>query len=176
MEKSIIGFRSILDALTYKARELGLNDSEWAEQAGIRKETLSRLKTRRSCDFSTLQALARAVGASIGVLDEGSVALTPDGLFPARVDRAYEDRLFELCVSDDLDPETWRLAGPAFFMAGLAVTVASVPGFDRRGLLDLAERLHAGSSQVGVFSLWLARGPIDPSRFLPPLADRRRAA
>jgi hypothetical protein len=54
--------------------------------------------------------------------------------------------------------------------------LASVDGFDRRGLLDLAEILHPGSSQVGVFALWLERSPIQPSRFLPPLADRRRAA
>jgi len=30
-------------------------------------------------------------------------------------------------------------------MAGLAVMVASVPEFDRRSLLDLAEAFHAGS-------------------------------
>lgn len=175
MKKSI-GIRTVLDSLTHKARNLGLNDADWAARAGIRKETLSRLKSRRSCDFSTLQSLAQSVGASIGVLDASVMTVTPDALFPARIDREFEDRLFELCASRDLNPERWRRLGPPFFLAGLAVMMASVDGFDRRRLLDLAEQLHAGSSQVGVFTLWLERSPVQPSRFLPPLADRSRAA
>jgi hypothetical protein len=166
----------VVEVLTARARELGINNAEWAARAGIRKETLSRLKGRRSCDFSTLQRLAQVVGATIGVLDDGVVTGTPDGLFPAAIDRDYEDELFDLCDSRDMDPERWRRVGPSFFVAGLAVMMASVDGFDRRGLLELAERMHAGSSQVGVFALWLERTPIQPSRFLPPLADLRRAA
>lgn len=176
MRKSTPGIRAVVEVLTARARELGINNAVWAARAGIRKETLSRLKGRRSCDFSTLQRLAQVVGATIGVLDDGVVTGTPDGLFPAAIDRDYEDKLFDLCASRDLDPERWRRVGPAFFVAGLAVMMASVDGFDRRGLLELAERLHAGSSQVGVFALWLERAPIQPSRFLPPLADLRRAA
>jgi hypothetical protein len=63
-------------------------------------------------------------------------------------------------------------------MAGLAVMVASVsePEFDRRSLLELAEALHAGSSQVGVFGMWLERSPIRPSRFLPMLSAGLRHA
>ncbi len=175
MQKSISGVRAVLDVLTDKARKLGFNDADWAVRAGIRKETLSRLKSRRSCDFSTLQSLAEVVGASIGVLDEGVPSVT-SGQFPAAIDRDYEEKLFELCASGDLNPERWRRVGGPFFLAGLAVMLASVDGFDRRGLLDLAEILHPGSSQVGVFALWLERSPIQPSRFLPPLADRRRAA
>jgi hypothetical protein len=94
---------------------------------------MSRLKNRRSCDFSTLQSLAEVVGASIGVLDEG-VPFVTSGQFPAAIDRDYEEKLFELCASGDLNPERWRRA------------------------------------------FWLERSPIQPSRFLPPLADRRRAA
>jgi hypothetical protein len=51
--------------------------------------------------------------------------------------------------------------------------IASVWGLDRRALLDLAEQLHAGSSQVGVFAPWLERSPVRPSRFLPMLAMQR---
>lgn len=156
---------------------LGFTDTEWAARAGIRKETLSRLRGRRSCDFATLQTLARVVGASVGAIDGNVPGSTEDGRFPAQLDREYEERLLDLCASGDVEPTRWRQCGPAFFMAGLAVMVASVPEFDRRSLLDLAEALHAGSSQAGVFALWLERSPVRPSRFLPMLlAGLRRAA
>jgi len=64
----------------------------------------------------------------------------------------------------------WAAAGPAFFMAGLAVMLASNADADRRGLLALAERLHPGASEVPVFARWLKRSPLRPSRFLPMLA------
>ena len=54
--------------------------------------------------------------------------------------------------------------------------LASVPEFDRRSLLDLAEALQAGSSQVEVFALWLERSPLRPSRFLPMLLAESRHA
>lgn len=156
---------------------LGFTDTQWAARAGIRKETLSRLRGRQSCDFATLQKLARVVGASVSVTDTDAPGSTKDGRFPARFDRVYEEQLVGLCASGDVDPTHWRFYGPAFFMAGLAVMVASDPEFDRRSLLDLAEQLHAGSSQVGVFALWLERTPATPSRFLPMLAaGSRRAA
>jgi hypothetical protein len=153
-----------------------LTDTEWAARAGIRKETLSRLRGRRSCDFATLQALARVVGAGVGVIDGPAPGTTEDGRFPAEIDRDYEEKLFNLCVSGDLTVAGWQALGPPFFMAGLAVMIASAPGFDRRAFLDLAERLHAGISQVGVFALWLERSPVRPSRFLAMVAGQRRAA
>lgn len=161
--------RSVLEILEQKARRLGLTDTEWASRAGIRKETLSRLRGRRSCDFATLQTLACAVGASVSVIDKKAPGSTADGRFPAKLDRDHEEELLALCASRELDPARWRRHGPAFFMAGVAVMVASVPEFDRRALLDLAEGLHAGSSQVGVFALWLEQSPVRPSRFLPML-------
>ena len=96
-------------------------------------------------------------------------ATTADGLYPASPDRDWQTRLLDLCASGDLDMDRWRLLGPAFFMAGVAVMLASAPGFDRRALLKLAEQLHAGSTQVGVFTRWLERSPIRPSIFLPLL-------
>jgi hypothetical protein len=178
MKKSTAHLRSVLGILDRKAAALGLTDTQWAARAGIRKETLSRLRRRQSCDFATLQSLARVVGASVSVIDAADTpGSTKDGRFPAQFDRAYEEQLLDLCASGDVDPTHWRHYGPAFFMAGLAVMVASAPEFDRRLLLELAERLHAGSSQVGVFALWLERSPARPSRFLPMLAaELRRAA
>ena len=101
---------------------------------------------------------------------------TEDGRFPAHFDREYEDQLLDLCATGDVEPERWRRHGPAFFMAGLAVMLASVPEFDRRSMLYLAEALHAGSSQVRVFALWLERSPVRPSRFLPMLLAAARSA
>lgn len=177
MKKSTTQLSVVLESLQRRARALGITDTEWAARAGIRKETLSRLRGRPSCDFATLQALARAVGASVDVIDGNTPGSTQDGRFPALLDREYEEQLLDLCASGDVEPKRWRHCGPPFFMAGLAVMIASLPEFDRRSLLDLAEALHAGSSQVGVFALWLERSPVRPSRFLPMLlAGLRHAA
>jgi hypothetical protein len=161
--------------LTGRARALGLSDSEWATRAGVRKETLSRLRRRQSCDFETLRLLAQAVGARVGVLEAHAPDATPDGHFPAKLDRDYEERLVALSLSSDLEPERWTGMGPRFFMAGLAVMLASAGNSDRRDLLELAERLHPGASEVDVFSRWLERSPLRPTRFLP-LVDAARQA
>jgi hypothetical protein len=175
MKKST-SLSSIIESLERKARALGFSDTEWAARAGIRNETLSRLRRRPSCDFATLQSLARVVGASVDVIDGNTPGSTEDGRFPAQLDREYEERLLDLCASSDVELHRWRQHGSAFFMAGLAVMIASHPEFDRRSLLDLAEALHAGSSQVGVFALWLERSPVRPSRFLPMLSAGLRHA
>jgi len=170
---------TVLSNLRREARRRGLNDSSWAAAAGLRKETLSRLRGRATCDFATLDALARAVGATLTVASVACgapVTTTPDGHFPAAVDRDYEAQLLALCASGTLDPREWRGAGPPFFMAGLAVLLAGVRGFDRGRCLALAEALHPGSGSPEVFALWLARSPLRPSRFLPMLKARRRAA
>ena len=176
MNKSTNALQSSLLALTRQARALGLTDTEWAARAAVRKETLSRLRQRQSCDFSTLQALAQVVGARVGVLDANTPGSTADGHFPAKVDRDQEEQLLDLCASRDFNRERWENLGPAFFMAGLAVMVASVKGFNRAELCTLAEQLHPGSSNPEVFSLWLDRSPVRPSRFLQLLADRAQRA
>jgi hypothetical protein len=168
--------QTTLLTLTRRARTLGLTDTAWARRALVRKETLSRLRQRQSCDFATLQALAQAVGARIGVIDANAPGSTADGHFPARLNRDLEGQLLDLCASRVLDREQWEESGPRFFMAGLAVMVASVNGFNRGELIALAEQLHPGSSQPEVFSLWLARSPVRPSRFLPLLAMRVQCA
>jgi hypothetical protein len=166
----------LLETLRATARRRGLTDAAWAAAAGLRKETLSRLRGRSTCDLATLQALARAVGTELRVSPAGERRTTPDGHFPAAVDRDYEADLLDLCASGALDAEAWRAAGPAFFVAGLAVLLAGARGFDRSRFLALAERLHPGSTAPEAFAQWLARSPVRPSRFLPMLEARRRAA
>lgn len=176
MEKSNTQLPAFLADLTAKARTLSLTDTEWSSRAGVRNETLSRLRRRNSCDLSTLQALAAAVGARL-VIDHGTATTaTPDGHFPSSLDRDDEARLLKLAASGNLAHDAWSTAGPRFFMAGLAVMLAGEPGFDRRGLLALAERLHPGASEPAVFARWLERSPLRPSRFLPLLAMERKHA
>jgi hypothetical protein len=166
MKKSTTPLSQAVATLEKRARSLGLSDTAWATRAGVRKETLSRLRSRQSCDFETLRLLAEAVGAGVGVLEGQPPDSTSDGHFPANLDRDYEERLVELSASGDLEPEQWLGMGPRFFMAGLAVMLASAGDRDRRRLLDLAERLHPGASEVSVFSRWLERSPLRPTRFL----------
>jgi hypothetical protein len=176
MLKSSTGLGALLNDLRDAARSQRLTDTEWARRAGIRKESLSRMRTRHSCDFATLESLASVVGRQL-TLSRHATPDTPSGYsMPESVDRAFEDSLMVLCASGDLSLERWGALGPGFFMAGLAVMIASNPGVDRRGLLELAERLHPGSSQVGVFSLWLERSPVRPSRFLPLLESWSNSA
>lgn len=153
-----------------------MTDSEWAARAGLRKETLSRLRRRTSCDFSTLEALALAVGSELTVADEPDPATSADGHFPSSVDRDLEEKLLRLCAARSLEPSRWASAGPRFFMAGLAVMLASAPHFDRRALLALSESLHPGASEPAVFARWLERSPLRPSRFFPMLEMELRHA
>jgi hypothetical protein len=158
------------------ARGKGLNDAAWASAAGFSKETLSRLRRRSSCDLSTLTALADAAEASLSVAVGAQPATTSDGHFPRELSRDYERQLLVLCASRKLDPAAWTAAGPAFFVAGLAVMLASNAGEDRPGLLALAEVLHPGATEVRVFARWLERSPLRPSRFLPMLATESKHA
>jgi hypothetical protein len=167
---------TLLATLSAAARARGLTDTEWAARAGLRKETLSRLRRRSSCDFVSLEALAAAIGLQLTLTRGQTTQLTPDGHFPLELNRDYEERLLALCASRTLDPGQWLAEGPAFFMAGLAVMLASVPGFDRKNLLGLAERLHPGSGEPALFARWLERSPVRPARFLPLLQMETRHA
>ena len=93
------------------------------------------------------------------------------------VDRSLEARLVDLLGSGSTRIGDWRPLGPQFFLAGLAVMLASLPEFDRSKYLDLAEALHPGATEPRVFAKWLAETPLPPARFLPMLeAALRRAA
>ena len=157
----------LLATITHAARVRGLNDSQWAAAAGLPKETLSRLRRRTSCDLATLVSLASAVGARLAIVPRSPVMTTPDGHFPDRVDRDYESRLLNLVASGNYDATAWCALGPAFFMAGLAVMLASRRGANRRALMVLGDALHPGMSHPDVFNAWLVRSPLKPSRFLP---------
>ena len=82
-------------------------------------------------------------------------------------DRRFEARLIDLLRSGSTNEAEWRELGPRFFLAGLAVMLASVAGFDRRRYLALAESLHPGASEPRVFAKWLADTPLPPARLLP---------
>lgn len=90
---------------------------------------------------------------------------------PDSYDRSYEERLLNLCAQESLDARSWAALGPTFFMAGLAVMLASHPRFNRRRYLALAERLYRGSTTQPVFAQWLELSPLRPSRFLPMLSQ-----
>lgn len=164
--------KALLASLTARARANGLSDTRWAAAAGVRKETLSRLRRRETGDFATVARLANAVGTELVARGVTGAPTTADGHFPARVERDDEERLLRLVASGSVDPEAWRAEGPPFFMAGLAVALASARGFDRTRLLALAEALHPGASHPEAFALWLERSPVRPSRFIPAARAR----
>jgi hypothetical protein len=168
MLKSTSALSDLLATLTTGARQAGWSDAEWARRSGLPKETLCRLRSRSTCDFATLDALARSLGATL-VVHERAARTSANGLWPAVVDRQLEARLVDVLGTGTTRPEDWRPLGPPFFLAGLAVTLASVPAFDRRTYLDLAEALHPGATEPRVFARWLAETPLPPSRFLPML-------
>jgi hypothetical protein len=165
MKKATAFLPELLDALSCRARDFSWTDTAWCERAGVRKETLSRLRSRGTCDFGTLEALARAVGSRLRVVDAQAPDTTADGHFPAALGRDDEERLADLCASGSLDDGAWASLGPRFFMAGLAVLAASEGRFDRAGLLALAERLHPGATEPAVFARWLRSSPVRPTRF-----------
>ncbi len=163
----------LLDQMSRAAKAKFLTEAAWARASGLPKETLSRLKSQPSCDLRTLGALARSVGYVLVAVPAETQAKdrAPEGLA-----RDYEDRLLDLAASGNLDPDVWRAHGPGFFMAGLAVMLASARGFERERYLRLAETLHPGASTPEVFGMWLEQFPVRPSRFLPMARRRKRLA
>jgi prevent-host-death family protein len=88
--------------------------------------------------------------------------------------RLDEERVLELCARGDFRPSRWLRAGDPRQLAGVAVILASLDGFDRPRMLALAERLHPGMSTPAGFSRWLSSSPIQAARFLPMLHARIR--
>lgn len=162
--------RKLVKEMAPAARAKYATDAAWASASGVTKETLSRLKGQDSCDLRTLGALARSAGLTLVAVP----ATPPAGEYvPERFGREKEERLLDLCVSGNVDPGLWGSYGSGFFMGGLAVLLASVPGFDRERYLRLAEALHAGVSTPEVFAMWLQKSPVRPSRFLPMVRMRK---
>ena len=83
-----------------------------------------------------------------------------------------EADLLELCATAP-DLEAWRRAGPPALMAGLAVLVAGISGFERSAYLQMAQQLDATVATVGGFARWLKQAPLQPAHFLPRLRRLR---
>lgn len=65
---------TVLARIADAARSQGLSRRALALRAGVRPETVSRIASRGTCDFATLERLAAAVGLRLGLHDE-----TPPG-------------------------------------------------------------------------------------------------
>jgi hypothetical protein len=177
------GLPLLLKSMEAAAAARNWSDRKWAAKAGVRPETVSRLRNRGDCVLSTLEALAHAVGlrlfvgpnpgARASAEKSGSAELRH---MPAKYGRDEEQQLLDLCSEPEADPGRWRSAGPSFFMGGLAVMLASARGYDRARYLELADSLHPGITTPEVFSVWLAQSPVRPSRFLPMLEKWRAKA
>ena len=156
----------MVTAMRHQARQASLSNGEWAARAGVRAETLSRLRQRGDCDLATLTALAKAVNLRVMLMPQLKMDL------PKRFDRDDEERLLALCVSPLFNLCQWHAAGPPFFSAGVAVMLAGVRGFDRQAWLQLAEALYPGIGAIDTFRVWVKKSPLRPSRFLPMLQAR----
>lgn len=60
--------------ITDSARAQGLSRRALAERAGLRPETLSRIASRGTCDFATLERLAAAAGLRLTIDGEAPYA------------------------------------------------------------------------------------------------------
>jgi hypothetical protein len=158
--------KNMLETMGNEARRANLSNADWAARAGVRAETLSRLKQRGDCDLATLAALAEAVNLRVTLVPRLKMSL------PTQFDRDDEERLLALCSSRSLDLAQWQAAGSRFFTAGVAMLLASVDGFDRHAWLQLAEALYPGMGSIDTFRVWLKKSPLRPSRFLPMLEQR----
>ena len=159
----------LLQEMSAAAAARGLSHRQWAFAAGVRPETVSRLRHRGDCDLSTLEALARAAGLTLEAAPAAAVRAQEHAHMPSRYSREEEEKLLDLCLARQPDLERWRAMGPLFFMGGLAVMLAGVDGYDRARFLNLAEALHPGVTTVEAFAMWLDQSPLRPSRFLPML-------
>lgn len=161
--------KRFLESLRALARQRFSSDSQWARASGVPAETLSRLRSRLTCDIRTLWALASGAGCTL-VAVPTSAQIDPRQ--PKSFDREYESALLDLCASGNMDAAQWRAQGDDFLMGGLATLLAGASGFDRTRYLRLAESLHVGVTTPEVFALWLKRSPIRHARFLPMLRAR----
>jgi DNA-binding Xre family transcriptional regulator len=62
--------RSTLKAILAAAGNRKLKDKQLAQLAGLRPETLSRMKSRGTADFALIDRLARAVGLKLAVVPD----------------------------------------------------------------------------------------------------------
>ncbi len=74
--------RSTLNAILAVAERRKLKEKDLAQLAGLRPETLSRMKSRGTADFTLIDRLARAVGLKLAVIpDDDQLARIQQGRF-----------------------------------------------------------------------------------------------
>ena len=79
---NIESVRSTLNAILAAAESRKLKEKELARLAGVRPETLSRMKSRGTGDFALIDRLARAVGLKLAVVpDDDQLARIQQGRF-----------------------------------------------------------------------------------------------
>ena len=62
--------RHVLDAILGVAEVKKLKEKDLAQRAGLRPETLSRMKRRGTADFTLIDRLARAVGMKLAAVPD----------------------------------------------------------------------------------------------------------
>ena len=81
-QDKIESVRSTLNAILAAAESRKLKEKELARLAGVRPETLSRMKSRGTADFALIDRLARAVGLKLAVVpDDDQLARIQQGRF-----------------------------------------------------------------------------------------------
>jgi len=127
--------------IAHAARSLGLSRRALAQRAGIRPETVSRIASRGTCDFSTLERLAAAVGLRLGLHDEtapgvggGRDAVLRRQALIRTLAKAHGARSVELFGSAARDED-----GPG---SDLDFVVELEPGRSLLDLIGLAEDLQ----------------------------------
>lgn len=63
-----------LSALQQAVKTQKLTQAQWAQRAGVRAETISRIKRSGNADLATLNALAQAVGMQITAIPANPLA------------------------------------------------------------------------------------------------------
>ncbi len=74
--------RSTLNAILAAAESRKLKEKELARLAGVRPETLSRMKSRGTADFALVDRLAKVVGLKLAVVpDDDQLVRIQQGRF-----------------------------------------------------------------------------------------------
>jgi hypothetical protein len=173
-----------LARLVIAARRQGLNDHDWAIAAGIRPETLSRLRQRQDCDLATLVKIARAAQCTL-TLDahmQGESMVSKDGLFPAKLSLREERAIASLACREasyqrslDKARAAWLAMGPGYFMAGVALLASRALPHGRVRLVELATALHPGITVAKVFAHWRAHTPVPAENLLHAILEQSRS-
>ncbi len=111
---------ALVDDIIGRARVRGISNVRLAEKAGIRPETLTRLKNQENADFRTIANLAMAVGLRITLspVDQQSevgIYSPLDNASQKRAERQANERLLSqgLISREDLNRQTGSFGFPA---------------------------------------------------------------